>query len=96
MIELDAVTPGAGGGRGHSDFCLLQGLGLFLWVQNFEFRYLVGCRGFVNYFYGYANLSWYFFGGMSFSTGIFWSVSLKMFILWCFVYKTYINLLVYA
>ena len=47
--------------RGYCDFCLLQGLVLFLGVQNFEFRYFVGCRGFVNYVYGYANLSRYFF-----------------------------------
>ena len=70
-------------GGGYSDFYLLQGLGLFFGVQNFEFRYFFMCRSFVNYFYGYANLSVYFGGGgMSFSIGIFWGVSvLKMFIL---------------
>ena len=30
-----------GGGGGYSDFCLLQGLGLFFGVQNFEFRHFV-------------------------------------------------------
>ena len=48
---------------GYSDFYLLQGLGLFFGVQNFEFRYFFMCRSFVNYFYGYANLSVYFGGG---------------------------------
>ena len=41
---------------GYSDFCLLQALGLWFWVQNFEFRYFFGCQGFVSYF-----LSRYFF-----------------------------------
>ena len=46
------------------------GLGLFVWVQNFEFHYFFECWGFVNYFYGlpiWVGIFW----GMSFSTGIF-------------------------
>ena len=69
---INRIPPGD-----YLDFCLLQGLGLFLGVQNFEFHYLFGCRGFDNYFHGYANFSRYF-SGMPFSTVIFWGVSLKM------------------
>ena len=59
------LLPARGGG-GYSNFCLLQGLRLFFFffflVQHFELRYCFGCRGFVNYFYGYANFSRYAFG----------------------------------
>ena len=53
--EYMFFSRGVGGGEvrpGYSDFCLLQGLGVFFGVQNFEFRYFLGCRGFVNYFMG--------------------------------------------
>ena len=40
--------------RGYFDICLLQGLGLFYWVQKFECRYVFRCRGFVKKIYGYC------------------------------------------
>ena len=89
-----ATSPGVG--EGYFDFCLLQGLRLLFWVQNFEFRYLFGCRGFINYFYGYANFSRYFWG-MPFSTGIFLGCQFKNVILWCFfLYIKYSNSFVFA
>ena len=47
---------------------------LFILLLLLLFFFFCGCRGFVNYFYGYANLSSVVLG-MSFSTGIFFWVS---------------------
>ena len=42
---------------GYSDICLLQGSDYFLGFKILNFAIVWGCRGFVNFLGGYANLS---------------------------------------
>ena len=65
-------TRGGGGGGVDSDFCLLRGSDIFFFFKILNFAFFV-CQGFVNYFYGYANLSRYFLGYVIFHS-IFWGV----------------------
>ena len=72
-------TQGGGGvGRGTLTFAYYRGSDYFFGfkILNFAFFRGGGCRGFVNCFYGYANLSRYFWG-MPFSTGILFGCKFK-------------------
>ena len=82
------VGVGGGGAAGCSDFCLLQGLGLFFWGSKFWILLFLGYRGFVNNFMGMP-----IWEGIIFGYIILHSYVLGcQFILWCFFYIKYSNI----
>ena len=86
------------GAVGTLTFAYYRGSDYLFGFKILNFAIYFGCRGFVNYFYGYANLCRYFFGVFNFQQVFFGGVTLKIFIFFgvsC-IHIKYINLLVYA
>ena len=61
-LRFVCLSPRLGGGDGTLIFSCMRRLGLFFWVQNFEFQYFLGVFRKLNIFWD-MKILWIFFGG---------------------------------